>query len=1095
MIVLCISIIGSISLGYAFDIPAERKVTWLGNVGVNGGIPSRTAICSTISSTGSNQTTAIQTAINNCSSGGGGVVYLNAGTFIVSGLYMKSNVTLRGAGMGTTILSAAGNQVLNFGDYGASYGTAVNLAGGYTKGSTTITTSTAHGWSAGQYIVIDQLNNASGTPIISNVGDGGTNTTIAGRLSGGTRAKQQVVKLIAPTSGTTATLEIPIYQDFDSAQTPQATRVTLSVENAGVEALTINNTAEYIYPITVFNSANCWLYNVELNGLNSTGMGVYLTVSYRVTLSGCKIHQATGGTAPYDAYGITTVGTGSAYLFENNIIYNVSNGIVLQGGFSGSAVLYNYITNLSASNYPTKNNYGIGFHGSHQYMNLFEGNVISGAYFSSDNYWGSNANNTLFRNRIFMNYSQVDQQYDLGVHSNQTYYNIVGNVLGVAGRETAYQINATPYAPSSAYVYETGDSGTAGAAYSTMLRHANWDGYHQAQVSCNSSGEPGCQGATSDTTLSSSLYYSSSPSWYCSESTYPAVNPAGSSDALRYSKIPAQMRYEGLTCTAGGVVTQPSTTTYALTVVSTNGTVASSPSGINCGSTCSASYDSGTSVTLTATASSGYTFSGWSGACSGSGSCVVSMTADKSVTATYTQNATYYTLTASKTGSGTLTSTPSGISCGSTCSYDYESGTSVTITATASSGYTFTGWSGACTGTGACTVSMTAAKSVAATFTQNATYYTLTTTNSGGGTITSSDSAINCGSTCSASYTSGSSVTLTATAYTGYTFSGWSGACTGTGNCTVSMTAAKTVTATFTQNAVNYTLTTNNSGGGAITSSPAGISCGSTCAYSYTSGTSVTLTATPYTGYTFSGWSGACTGTGTCTVAMSTAKTASATFTVKTTYTITVWKKGGSGRVKSTSATIVSSAASTNTGIDCGDTCVESYSSGTNVILEAIPDSGYVFSGWSGACSGTGTCSVNVEDATEVSATFTQQASTGSTSSSVGADGGGGGGCFIATAAYGSYLDPHVMMLREFRDNILMKNAFGRMFVKFYYANSPAIASLIAQNEALKVTTRLALTPVVYIVAHPNAAVAILLFALMLLAAVRRKKTANFAKL
>jgi hypothetical protein len=56
---------------------------------------------------------------------------------------------------------------------------------------------------------------------------------------------------------------------------------------------------------------------------------------------------------------------------------------------------------------------------------------------------------------------------------------------------------------------------------------------------------------------------------------------------------------------------------------------------------------------------------------------------------------------------------------------------------------------------------------------------------------------INCGSTCSASYASGTSVTLTAIAASGSTFAGWSGACTGTATCTVSMNAARTVTATF----------------------------------------------------------------------------------------------------------------------------------------------------------------------------------------------------------------------------------------------------------------------------------------------------------
>jgi len=119
---------------------------------------------------------------------------------------------------------------------------------------------------------------------------------------------------------------------------------------------------------------------------------------------------------------------------------------------------------------------------------------------------------------------------------------------------------------------------------------------------------------------------------------------------------------------------------------------------------------------MTAAAGASYSFTGWSGACTGTGSCVVTMDAAKSVTATFTAQSFALTLVKAGTGSGTVTSSPSGINCGSTCSANYNNGTSVTLTATASSGSTFAGWSGACTGTGSCSVTMDAAKSVTATF-------------------------------------------------------------------------------------------------------------------------------------------------------------------------------------------------------------------------------------------------------------------------------------------------------------------------------------------------------------------------------------------
>jgi predicted transglutaminase-like cysteine proteinase len=139
--------------------------------------------------------------------------------------------------------------------------------------------------------------------------------------------------------------------------------------------------------------------------------------------------------------------------------------------------------------------------------------------------------------------------------------------------------------------------------------------------------------------------------------------------------------------------------------------------------TCAGDYAEDTLVTLTATADTGNELTGWTGACSGTGTCEVTMDAAKSVSATFVAEVppTQHELDVTVTGNGKVDADSGAISncraSSGVCSDDYAENTLVTLTATADGGNEFTGWTGAgCSGTGTCQVTMDAAKSVGAAF-------------------------------------------------------------------------------------------------------------------------------------------------------------------------------------------------------------------------------------------------------------------------------------------------------------------------------------------------------------------------------------------
>lgn len=328
-----------------------------------------------------------------------------------------------------------------------------------------------------------------------------------------------------------------------------------------------------------------------------------------------------------------------------------------------------------------------------------------------------------------------------------------------------------------------------------------------------------------------------------------------------------------------------------------------------------------------------------------------------------------------KTGSGggSVNSEPAAIACGSICASEFKTGSQVVLSAQPDGHSAFLGWkvnglsSPTCAGTGNCTVELTADTKVSAEFERlPQDVLTVDLAGSGAGTVTSEPDGIECNPVCAEEFGEGHLVTLTAVADPHSSFTGWSVAgepslCPGTGSCQVQMNADTEVTATFAaipQRSLEIGKT--GGGAGAVTSEPAGIDCGATCAADFDQGTAVTLEAAADPGSSFVGWSGGnCSGTGSCHVTLTGSVEVQARFEQNLRQvTVTL---GGSGKGE---------VSSTPGGISCGGSCSQLYDEGSAVTLTAQPAPGSTFVGWSGACTGKHLCQIDVEQDSAVGAEF-----------------------------------------------------------------------------------------------------------------------------
>jgi uncharacterized repeat protein (TIGR02543 family) len=330
-------------------------------------------------------------------------------------------------------------------------------------------------------------------------------------------------------------------------------------------------------------------------------------------------------------------------------------------------------------------------------------------------------------------------------------------------------------------------------------------------------------------------------------------------------------------------------------------------------------------VQLTATAMAGYLFDSWSGDAVGAENPLsLTMDSDKNVTAHFIQAPTYtLTINIDPAGSGTVAKFPDKV--------EYDAGDTVMVTAAPADGFSFTGWSGDLSGSlNPAQIIMDGNKTVTATFSQDPKYtLTLMVDPIGGGTVAKNPDL--------PAYDPGDTVTVTATPADGFSFTGWSGDLSGSLNpAEIVMDGNKTVTANFAQ-IPKYTLTVTIDpvGGGTVNKAPDKME--------YDAEETVTLTAVPSAGYTFSGWDGDAAGmSNPVDIVMNGNKNVTAQFVSDASFVLMI-----------------------NINPPDGGTVIKvpdkrGYEMNELVTLTAEPANGYLFDSWSGDLSG----SINPEQLT-----------------------------------------------------------------------------------------------------------------------------------
>jgi hypothetical protein len=469
-----------------------RATTW-SDAGVIGGIPNRTSICSSLTSSAT--TAQINSAISSCGSSGGGVVSLGAGTYsgVTSGICFGgvSNVTLRGAGANQTFLAPSSGSSCGGGSVamtstangaGTPQNGPVAVSGSVVQGSTTITLASVPNLKIGNPLILDQLDPTcdDGGIFVSGTGSGYTCTPTSTGLSGpyntdgggngirggsgcsaspaGCYHQQQIVMVTScngvttvgtACSGTNVAVGFSpgLHMPNWSAAHMYAWWATSPIHADSVEDLNVNSANNSgANGIQITNCQGCWVKGVESQQTSEAHVQL-LYANHTQVENNYFFYTQNAATV---SYGVECFAC-SDTLTENNIFQAVTTPEMNNGTSTGNVWGYNYTVN---DVYTGSNDYSIPARGDHAAgsdMNLMEGNVSDGA--TGDVIHGTGNLMTFFRNY----YSVQPECWDGGtgyssyvygsctsgtttmqIYSFHRFYSLIGNVLGTPGVNTTY---------------------------------------------------------------------------------------------------------------------------------------------------------------------------------------------------------------------------------------------------------------------------------------------------------------------------------------------------------------------------------------------------------------------------------------------------------------------------------------------------------------------------------------------------------------------------------------------------------------------------------------------------------------------------------